>query len=135
VAARLDDGENDGITDINVTPLVDVMLVLLVIFMVTASLIFTKTLPIELPKSSTKESPAGASWQVMIGKNRGFALNGKIMSKAELAGMMKREAMLNPALKVDVAADKGLPYGLIVETLDLLKEQGVRHVVLSVKPR
>ena len=135
MANRPDEGTDTEITDINVTPLVDVTLVLLVIFMVTASLVFTRALPVNLPKSASSESAVQTNWVVVIKKNGVFALNGKRMGKVELAGKMRTEARINPSLKVDLAADEGLSYGSVVGALDMLKKEGVKRVVLSVNPK
>lgn len=135
MASRLDEGTDAEITDINVTPLVDVTLVLLVIFMVTASLVFTRSLPVNLPKSETSEAAVQASWVVVVKKSGDFMLNGKRIAKAELSGRMRNEVKLNPSLKVDLAADEGLAYGKVVGALDLLKKEGVKRVVLSVNTR
>lgn len=135
MANRPDEGTDAEITDINVTPLVDVTLVLLVIFMVTASLVFTRALPVNLPKSDTSEAAVQTSWVVVVKKGGGFMLNGRKMSVSELSGKMRSEAKINPALKVDLAADEGLSYGKVVGALDLLKKQGVKRVVLSVNSR
>jgi biopolymer transport protein ExbD len=48
---------------------------------------------------------------------------------------MRSEARVNPSLKVDLAADEGLSYGKVVEVMDMLKQQGVRQLALSVEPR
>jgi len=129
------EGDDREITDINVTPLVDVTLVLLIIFMVTASVVFTRSLPVRLPKSSSGQAATRTVWQVAVKRNGSILLNGKPMERAELASRMRSEARVNPSLKVDLAADEGLSYGKVVEVMDMLKQQGVRQLALSVAPR
>ena len=129
------EGDDREITDINVTPLVDVTLVLLIIFMVTASVVFTRSLPVRLPKSSSGQAATRTVWQVAVKRNGSILLNGKPMERAELASRMRSEARVNPSLKVDLAADEGLSYGKVVEVMDMLKQQGVRQLALSVEPR
>jgi len=123
------------ITDINVTPLVDVTLVLLVIFMVTASLMLTRVLPVKLPESATGAPAGQVTWQVVRLRGPAWQLNGKAVAEAELASKLRAEARLRPSLRVDLAADGGLAYREIVAALDLLKQQGIRQVSLSVAPR
>ena len=97
-------------TDINVTPLVDVTLVLLVIFMVTASLMLTRVLPVKLPESATG-SPAGqVTWQVVLLRGPRYQLNGKAIAEGDLTAKLRAEARLRPSLRVDLAADGGLAY-------------------------
>jgi len=132
VAARGDGTEDDAITDINVTPLVDVMMVLLVIFMVTASLMLTRAIPVSLPVSETGGAAHRASLQAILQRNGTWMLDGKGVSKDELASRVRAEAARFPGLRVDLAADSRLEYGEIIAALDLLKKQGVRQVALSV---
>ncbi len=135
MAARPEGEIEEEITGINVTPLVDVMLVLLVIFMVTASLVFTRALPVNLPRAETSDAATRVTWQLAVTRGGRMELNGAPVSRAELAGRMRAEAKINPGLKVDVAADERLSYGEVVAVLDLLKSQGVRHVALAVNPK
>jgi biopolymer transport protein ExbD len=135
MAAPATGDDNREITDINVTPLVDVTLVLLVIFMVTASLMITRVLPVKLPESSTAAPAGQVRWQVVLLRGPAYQLNGKPMTEAELAAKVRTEVRLVPSLRVDLAADGGLAYREIVAALDFLKQQGVRQVALSVVPR
>ncbi|MEK7476731.1 MAG: biopolymer transporter ExbD [Candidatus Coatesbacteria bacterium] len=135
MAAPSTGDDNREITDINVTPLVDVTLVLLVIFMVTASLMITRVLPVKLPESATGAPAGQVTWQVVLLRGPGYLLNGKRMTGDELAAKVRAEVRLRSSLRVDLAADGGLSYREIVAALDLLKQQGVRHVALSVVPR
>ncbi len=132
ITTREDD--SGEITDINVTPLVDVTLVLLVIFMVTASLMLTRALPVRLPQAASA-SPAGqVLWEVTLGRHGGWALNGKTLAEDDLAARIRAEAVLRPGLKVNLAADEGLAYREVVGALDLLRRCGVTTVSLAVAP-
>jgi len=135
MAPGIQEGDDREITDINVTPLVDVTLVLLIIFMVTASIVFTRSLPIRLPKSSSGQAASRTVWEVAIKRDGSLLLNGKPVERGALAGKIRSEVIVNPSVKVDLAADEGLYYGKVVAVMDLLKQQGVRQLALSVAPR
>jgi len=131
---QLPEDDNAEITDINVTPLVDVTLVLLIIFMVTASLVFTRALPVKLPRAESSEPAPQVSWQLVMRKDGAYFLNGGNISSRELASRMRSEVLVNPGLRIEVAADEGISYGSVITALDVLKKQGVKNVVLSVNP-
>src|SRR4051812_26011753 len=77
--------DSDGmITDINVTPLVDIILVLLIIFMLTANLIDKQAIALELPKAATGESAEPTTLALMLTKDGGLFLNGKVIDEAGL---------------------------------------------------
>lgn len=129
-------GEDDSaeITEINVTPLVDVTLVLLVIFMVTASLMLTRALPVKLPDAAAAPPAGQVTWEVVLARNRSWALNGKRLAEADLLARLRSETTLQPALKVSLAADEGLAYRDVVAALNLLQRCGVKAVSLAVAP-
>ena len=118
------------LAEINVTPFVDVMLVLLIIFMVTAPLMMVK-LPIELPKVSAEE----------IGKPKEPLIVGVDMAEQlfygeekvtaeELAGRLAEVAETEPDRRVYVQADKGVPYGEVIELLGIVGKSGLANVSL-----
>ena len=127
-------GGSSEITEINVTPLVDVTLVLLVIFMVTASLMLSRALPVKLPAAATAPPAGQVTWEVTFARNRAWALNGKGIGEGDLMAKLRTESALRPDLKVDLAADEALAYRDVVAALDLLRRCGVKAVSLAVAP-
>ena len=124
--------ENDGvITGINVTPLVDIMLVLLIIFMVTAHFVSDSGIKINLPKAVTTEVSITAALSVSVDSKGVIRLMENEVDINGLKSNLEREAKLNPGVRVTLAADGKLPYQQIVSVLDLIKQSGVTRVALA----
>ncbi len=122
----------DGVvTGINVTPLVDIMLVLLVIFMVTAHFVTDSGVKINLPKAATSEANATAALTVMMDKSGKILLMDHEVDVNGLKANLARESQLNPGVRVNLAADGALPYDQIVTVLDAIKQAGVTRVALQ----
>ncbi len=125
------DGD-EPITYINVIPLVDVMLVLLIVFMLTASFISTPSVPVTVPKSYTAEATAPASEALVLTREGDVYFRKK---KTDLEGLRKelREAAaLHSDLRVVLSADAGTPHARVVELLDLARASGVKRLALGV---
>lgn len=115
-------------SEINVTPLVDVMLVLVVIFIITAPLL-ASSIKLDLPKSEAAR-PNEAPLYVTLAVNKaGQAfLNDQPVSSAELAQRLKQSAALNPDTEVQLRADEAVPYGRIVELMGIAQKAGLNRI-------
>ena len=111
--------------------MVDITLVLLIIFMVTASFVSDAGLNIKLPKASTTEASATASLTVTLNADGETYLMKDRVDEAGLQASLKREIALNPGLRVTLAADRDLDYGRVIALLDLIKQTGVRRIALA----
>ncbi len=126
------DAEEDGVvTGINVTPLVDITLVLLIIFMVTAHFVTDTGVKVNLPKAAAAEVNPTPALTLTVAKNGELQLMGQKVDVNGLKANMAREAQLNPGVRVVVAADESLIYKDVVRILDLIKQAGVTRVALS----
>lgn len=126
-------GEEDApITYINVIPLVDVMLVLLIIFMLTASFITSPSLPVATPKSYTADLTAPRSDSLVLDKDGSLHFRNKKMNAAELEKELKSDAALDPDMRIVLSADGTTPHARIVELLDLARRCGVKRLALGV---
>lgn len=126
------EADQEGVvTGINVTPLVDIMLVLLIIFMVTAHFVQDSGLKINLPKAATTEASATASLMVSLDDKGAIRLLDNEVDLNGLKTNLAREAKINPGVRVTVAADQSLPYRDIVAILDSIKQAGVTRVALA----
>lgn len=124
--------EEDGVvTGINVTPLVDITLVLLIIFMVTAHFVTDTGVKVNLPKAAAAEVNPTPALTLNVAKNGELSLMGQKVDANGLRANMAREATLNPGVRVVVAADEALIYKDVVKILDLIKQAGVTRVALS----
>jgi biopolymer transport protein TolR len=125
--------ESDGaITGINVTPLVDVILVVLIIFMATAPIIARRAIKLELPKAALHDKMATDALNVTLDGKRELRLSGKPITAEQLKKALALAVAANPAQPVAVSADKTLPYGEIAALLDDIRSAGVHKVGLEV---
>ena len=122
----------EPITAINVTPLVDIILVVLIIFMVTAPLIARRALPVHLPKAVAHVRVATQALQVVVNAHGVITLSGRRLGLDDLKTELRRALRLESDLHVTLAADKGLAYGRVVRVLDAVRGAGVRKVGLEV---
>lgn len=132
-ASNRDDGDGT-ITDINVTPLVDITLVLLIIFMVTAKIIVSQSLPLDLPKAA-----AGQEVQLIFGLELSAGgetfVDGKKVASDDAILPLAREAQAkNPDLRAVIRADQAVQHGRVIRALDLLKQAGVSKIAFGVTP-
>jgi biopolymer transport protein ExbD len=125
--------DQESITGINVTPLVDVMLVLLIIFMATAPLLQRRAIHVNVPKAAKAERQATETTRIEFNEKKQILLDGKPLIKADLANELKIMVSREPALHVALAADQTIPYGDVVELLDLVKGAGVKRIGLDVR--
>ncbi len=123
--------EDGTVTGINVTPMVDIMLVLLIIFMVTAKLASDSELKVNIPQAATAEAPASAALTVSIEASGAIKLMDRAVDVAGLKESLSRESKANPGVRVTLAADGKLPYTKIVEVLDSIRQAGVTRVGLA----
>ena len=128
---RLEQGSApQPMSDINMTPLIDVMLVLMVIFMITAPL-FHPSLKLDLPKvDAAADEPAPQTLALAVDAQGRVYLDGKPVDAATLEAAVARTARLNPEAEVALSSDQRVPYGRVAELIGLLQRHGLNRVGL-----
>lgn len=128
-----------AVNQINVVPYIDVMLVLLVVFMVTAP--FINPTQVELPSVGKSAAAPEAPLEVMIRKDGSLHLRdrsipgeGETVAEAQLPGLIQARLKAHPTQPVVIAADGGVEYRHVMRVMDVLKTQGAAKVGLLVKP-
>ena len=121
-----DQGDDSGMmAEINVTPLVDVMLVLLIVFMVTAPLLIPQSLGVKLPKTDSVQSPVDRDlMKLLIEPNGNIKFNGQNIEDNALKAALAAEAS-DPKFQLQVEADENLKYGRLAEVMALAQGAGV----------
>jgi biopolymer transport protein ExbD len=127
-----DDDAGRMITEINVTPLVDITLVLLIIFMVTTTYIVNPSIKVDLPKAVTGSDQTRTTLALTLTKEGQLYLNGDLSDEAKVAAKIAAELPKNPDLQAIIAADKVVPHGAVVHVIDLVKRAGVRKFAINV---
>jgi biopolymer transport protein TolR len=124
--------ERNVLSEINVTPFVDVMLVLLVIFMVTAPLL-QQGVDVNLPQAKGKDLPPEERITLVIKKNGIISMNDNPVSMTEMRKKLQAISKLNP--NVFLKADKDVPYGFVVEVMGEIKEAGIEKLGMITEPK
>ncbi len=115
-------------SDINMTPLIDVMLVLLIIFMLTAPLM-TSRLKLDLPKAPAPSTePAPLTFTVALTADGLLHLDEAVVSKEALRQQAQAQAEQKPDTEVQLRADKVVPYGQVAELIGLLQQAGLNRI-------
>ncbi len=125
--------DEDVIAGINVTPLVDVTLVLLIIFMVTTSYIVKAQIEVNLPKAATGESKPSTTLVLQITAAGEFALNGELTTLEKIGAAAKAEKAKDAEVRAIIAADKAVPYEKVVDLIDTIKLNGVDKFALNIE--
>jgi len=123
------------ISGINVTPLVDVMLVLLVIMMVSATYIVSQTIKVDLPRTATSDGSSGAVAAVTIDAEHRLFLNKQPVDDAELAERLRGMVADDRAMTLVVSADEKADHGVVVHVLDLARVEGITSFAVNVERR
>jgi biopolymer transport protein ExbD len=121
---------SDGLTDINVTPLVDVFLVLLIIVLVSAHLLDHKVLQVELP-ASTQSTPVPASLEITLDAHGQFYVGDQSIARKSIASHLRQLAQQNPHRPVLISVDANQPYREVIALFDLARASGLQRAALK----
>lgn len=132
MAASVGD-DDDGINAINVTPLVDIMLVLLVIFMVASAYIVKDTIEVELPKAATGSESTDLTLSLVLDRDNQLYLNGAVATEVEIAKACQDAVAKNPDVQAIIAADEGVRHGRVIRLIDLIRMNGLTKFAINVK--
>lgn len=129
-----DDGDDGIISGINVTPLVDVTLVLLIVFMVTAKIIVSQGMPMDLPKSASGEEVQNV-FSVELTTDGAVRVDSVLVTNDEAIAELARQARVrNKDMRVVIRADKKVEHGRVIRVLDILKQAGLAKFAFGVSP-
>ena len=121
-----------GIVGINVTPMVDVVLVLLVIMMVSATYIVSQSLKVELPKTATSDEAASSPAAVTITREGAFFYGGSPVDEGQLVAHLHAAVQTNADVNLIVTADERALHGSVVHVIDLAKVEGISKFAINV---
>jgi biopolymer transport protein ExbD len=125
-------GRARTIAGINVTPLVDVVLVLLVILMVASTYIVAQTLKVQLPKAHATDGTADKPSTVQLMKDGRLRWNETDVTDAQLQANVKAAVVRDPEMSLVVSADKEVQHGHVVHVMDVAKSAGVTKFAINV---
>jgi biopolymer transport protein TolR len=128
------DGDDDElIADINVTPLVDIVLVLLIIFMVTATYIVRASIEVDLPRAAHGGEAVGTVLSIVLTKDGQVFLDGVRRNEDELVTRTKDAVARDADTRVVISADRGALHGAVVRVIDLVRGAGATRFAIHVE--
>lgn len=127
-----DSGHDRPVSDINVTPFVDVVLVLLVIFMITAPTLLKDVINVKLPKAVSSDSKSATSLGVAVTKQGQFLVNGELVSQEVLAQRASLAVRAQPETQAIISADEDARHADVVRAIDTLKNAGLERFAIQI---
>lgn len=125
-------GDEEMISSINITPLVDIFLVLLIIFMITSSVIDQREIALNAPKAANAGSQAPKAAGLVVDKNGLTYLDGERLDTAAIAAILRAKVRENSEYQVLIGADRDLKYQAVVDVIDLVRGAGISKYALKV---
>jgi biopolymer transport protein ExbD len=125
--------QRGGIVGINITPMVDVVLVLLVIMMVSATYIVSQSLQVELPKTATSDDSPATVAAVVLSKTGAIQYNGEPVNEAQLKQKLTDAHAANAEVSLVLSADRDATHGNVVHVIDLAKALGITSFAINVE--
>lgn len=122
------------IAEINVTPLVDIMLVLLIIFMLTQHLIEKQAIELELPRASNSANAPPTVLAVTLTRDGAMFLNERPVTAEQLRTAVREAVAKDPKTTAIIAGDKAVTHGRIVWVLDTIKSLGITSFAIQIDP-
>ena len=130
-----ENSSDEGFSDINITPFVDVVLVLLVIFMVTAPLMVKNIIDLRLPSAESSDKSQKNTVGIVILKTGNVLLEGVLSSPQLIADRIKTEKDKDPKTQVVITADKDATHGMVIEVIDLVKSSGISNFAFQIEKK
>lgn len=132
MASKISGESDEPISDINIVPFVDIILVVLIIFMVTTPFIMKPSININLPKAGSGEDTTPSELTITIGTNGTLALNGKGTDEAAITAYSKELAAKRPDVQAIISADREVTHGRVVSIIDAVKSGGVKKFAITI---
>ncbi len=126
-------GKSAMISGINVTPMVDVVLVLLVIMMVSATYIVSQSMKVELPKAASQSDAVASIAAVTLAKDGRIFFNQEPVDEPGLTAKLKQAHASSEDVSLIVSADKDVTHGKVVHVIDLAKLEGIFKFAINVE--
>ncbi len=128
-------GGRGGIVGINVTPMVDVVLVLLIIMMVSATYIVSQSLKVELPKTASSDETVAKTYVVTVTKEGNYYYNDKPITRDGLAKEFRAAHAASKDANLVITADEDAHHGKVVSVIDLAKVEGITKFAINVEKK
>ncbi|MDZ4678783.1 MAG: biopolymer transporter ExbD [Oligoflexia bacterium] len=135
MGGSFNNNDDNPISEINVTPLVDVTLVLLIIFMVTTPMIMKPSINVNLPKAASADQSSPGELAVTISKAGQIFANGNAVSEDGLKSETLKLVASKPEMQAMISADKETPHGVVITVIDIIKGAGVKKFAINIEKK
>ena len=135
MAAGSQGDDDDIISAINVTPLVDIVLVLLIIMMVTASYIVSKSIPMDLPEGVTGQEPPPRTLSISMDREGTLYVDAEEVTWEQLRSRARRFSDEETEPRATLAIDRNVSHGEFIHIVDILRAEGVARYAINVNPQ
>lgn len=132
MAGKVGGSGEDPISEINIVPFVDIILVVLIIFMVTAPVLLKPSINVNLPKAGSGDNTSPSELSVTIRADGEVSLNGKSSSESAIQAFSKDLSAKNPEVQAIISADKDVTHGRVVSIIDAIKTGGVKKFAITI---
>ena len=133
MAASVEDGGEEMIAAINVTPLVDITLVLLIIFMVTATYVVKEAIEVDLPRAASGGELVAPTLAFALDREGRLFLDGAPATQESARAAIRAALAENVEARALISADRGVSHGRVVEVIDLAKREGLHRFAIDVE--
>ena len=132
MGSRLGGSDDELMSDINITPFVDIILVVLIIFMVTATTIVNSSIKVNLPEAASGEATESTSLGLTLTESGGLLIDGEPTDAGGVIARIQSALSESDDVVCLIAADKGVPHGRVVWLIDLVKSNGVTKFAINI---
>ena len=126
-------GDDELISGINITPLVDIVLVLLIIFMVTTTYIVRDAIEVDLPRAAHAGEATGSTLAVVLTRDGTIYVDGVKRTESELAARTREVVAKDRDARAIISADKGALHGAVMRVIDVVKGEGVSKFAINIE--
>lgn len=132
MAAKIGGDNEDPISDINIVPFVDIILVVLIIFMITTPFIVKPSINVNLPKAVSGDETIPSEINVAITADGKTTLNGKSVPDEEITAFATKAIIEQPETQAIISADKDVAHGRVIGVIDLIKSAGITKFAITI---
>ncbi|NCN40819.1 biopolymer transporter ExbD [bacterium] len=133
MGAKINDSSDEAIAEINIVPFVDIILVILIIFMVTAPVILKPSINVNLPKAGSGDNTTPSELTIAIDAQGGISLNGAPSSEEAVKAFSTELSQKAPETQAIISADKDVSHGTVVKIIDAVKSGGVKRFAITIE--
>jgi len=125
--------DDEVISQINIIPFVDIVLVLLIIFMLTSSAIVRASIPVELPTAASAGATVSSTLNIVLNAEGELFLDGHVITHKELGAHVAQASWKEKDLQAVISADTSVDYGHVIKIIDIVKRNGVKNFALNIQ--